>query len=412
MRILWLQPYFPWPCTNGGKTRQYNLLKRLHQRGHNITLVALCNSVPSAEAIAVVEGIVDCLIWIERRPLKSLTNLSQAIFSGLPLTAVINGFDDKLTATIESLLARSWNVIQLEHSYFYEPFAAANRAYQRPFFITEHNVESTMGLSVLGKLPRLLHPLISIDEQRYLRWEQRVFNSAQQIFAVTDHDRSHFAEHFNRPVSVIDNGVDCARFADVQFDRSAHTLTFLGNFDYFPNIDAVEWSVKEVLPLVRAQRPDVIFKIYGHNSKMMQTRLGEIPGVEWGGFIDDLADLYRQSTVFFSAIRHGGGSKLKILEAMAAGMPIVATPESFSGLALDGEAVAEIHRDPKELASAIIKLLEQTDYAAFLGEQARAWVTRHHDWDAIVDKLEACYALQPQAAEASAWRKPYRAALS
>ncbi len=393
MRILWLQPYFPWPCTNGGKTRQFNLLKRLHARGHDITLVTLCNGKPPADAVAVIERIVSRLICVERRPLKSLQNLYQALFSGLPLTAVINGFDAKLSDTIETLLAQPWDVIQLEHSYFYQPFLAANRQQCKPFFITEHNIESTMGLSVLGKLPRVLHPLIGVDEWRYLRWERQVMNAATHILAVTEHDRAHFAAHFRSPVSVIDNGVDCARFAGVNSAGSGSTLTFLGNFDYFPNIDAVEWSVKEVLPLVRARRPDVTFKIYGHNSRVMQTRLGTIDGVEWGGFIDDLADLYRQSTVFFSAIRHGGGSKLKILEAMAAGMPIVATPESFSGLALEGEPVAEIHRDAPALASAIIDLLDNPSAAQRLGEQARRWVTRHHDWDAIVDKLEACYAL-------------------
>lgn len=391
MRILWLQPYFPWPCTTGGKTRQYNLLKRLHQRGHEVTLVTLCKTPPTAEAIAVVEKIVSRLIWVQRRPLKSLANLRRMLFSGLPLTAVINGFDEDLVATIETLLAQSWNIIQLEHSYFYQPFAAANRAHNKPFFITEHNIESSMGLSVLGKLPRVLHPLISLDEQRYLRWEKQVFASAQYTLAVTEHDRSHFAAHFDCPVTVIDNGVDCRHLAEVSANSAGRTITFLGNFDYFPNIDAVQWGVEAILPLVRAQLPDVTFKIYGHNSQAVRAQVGDQPGVEWGGFIDDLADLYRQSTLFFSPIRHGGGSKLKILEAMAAGMPIVATSQSFSGLALNGCQVAEIHNDAPALAAAIINILQHPEYAGQLGLQARDWVTRHHDWDAIVDKLEACY---------------------
>lgn len=391
MRILWLQPYFPWPCTTGGKTRQYNLLKRLHQRGHQVTLVTLCKAPPTAEAVAMVEKIVSHLIWIQRRSLKSLANLRRALFSGLPLTAVINGFDQRLAATIEALLAQSWDVIQLEHSYFYQSFAAANRIHNKPFFITEHNVESTMGLSVLGKLPRVLHPLISLDERRYQRWEKHVFDSARQILAVTEHDRSHFAVHFDCPVTVIDNGVDCRHLADVCPNNNGCAMTFLGNFDYFPNIDAVKWGVEEVLPLVRAELPDVKFKICGHNCQAVHALLGDPPGVEWGGFIDDLADLYRQSTLFLSPIRHGGGSKLKILEAMAAGMPIVATPQSFSGLALDGCHVAEIHSDAHALATAIIRTLQQPEHASQLGEQARDWVTRHHDWDTIVDKLESCY---------------------
>ncbi len=393
MKILWLQPYFPWPCTTGGKTRQYNLLKRLNERGHQITLVTLCKDEPDETSIKQVEGMVERLVWMKRRPLKTFSNLWHAAFSGLPLTAVINGFDHQLTATIEDLLGESWDVIQLEHSYFYEPFFRANQRHGQPFIITEHNVESSMGLSVLGKLPKPLHPLIGLDNHRYQRWEKKAFSAAKQLLAVTEADRQFFSEHFACPVAVIDNGVDCQRLANVEFAVSGEQITFLGNYDYFPNIDAVQWAIAEIFPRIRTQLPQATFHVYGHNCQVVQQLVGDVEGVVWGGFVDDLTELYQQTSLFLCPIRHGGGSKLKTLEAMAAGLPIVATPQAFSGLAIQGSQmpVAEISQDSEEMAAAAIRILQDPARAKSLANSARQWVTEHHDWNAIVDKLEACY---------------------
>lgn len=391
MRILWLQPYFPWPCTTGGKTRQYNLLKTLHERGEKVTLVCLCKEMPSGDAVSVVEGIVDKVVCIPRRPVKHWRNFWQALFSGLPLTAVINGFDSTLYKKITSLLEAPWDIVQLEHSYFYQPFCKANEKIKQPFIVTEHNVESRMGKSVLGKLPSLLHPLISIDDRRYRRLEGKIFSDADHILAVTEHDKKYFTEHFKCPVTLIDNGVDASRLAHVEYQKKSNAVCFLGNFDYYPNIDAVKWCVESIMPLVRQRAPGTIFKVFGHNCQSVRDQVGDHEWLEWGGFVESLDDVYRQAGVFLTPIRHGGGSKLKVLEAMAAAMPIVGTPQAFSGLAVADEKVAEIHESDTDLAEAVVRLLNDMNFSDTLSKNARNWVKQHHDWSVVVDKLESCY---------------------
>ena len=391
MRILWLQPYFPWPCTTGGKTRQYNLLKSLHARGHKITLLCLCKEMPSDADISVIEGIVDRVICMPRRPIKNWRNFSHLLFSGLPLTTVINGFDSNLCDKMSLLLEEDWDIVQLEHSYFYESFYQANKKPKKNFIITEHNIESRMGKSVLGKLPAIFHPLITIDDKRYQQLERQVFSDASHILAVTEHDKKYFDEHFKCPVTLIDNGVDCSRLAHVEYQKNSHTVCFLGNFDYYPNIDAVQWCIESIMPLVHRDLPDIRFKVFGHNCQAVRDQVADHDWLEWGGFVESLDDVYKQAGVFLTPIRHGGGSKLKVLEAMAAAMPIVGTPQAFSGLAIADLPVAEIHDSDEALADAVVRLLNDMDFSKILSNNAREWVKRHHDWEVVIDKLETCY---------------------
>jgi len=188
MRILWILPYSPWPATSGGKTRQFHLLRSLAARGHRITLLLHDKHPVSLAARQVLEAFVEQLIILPRRPLRSLKTLVAGLFAPYPLLASVNGLSGELRDTFNGLLGEQWDVVQIEHSYSFQPYEEALARKSQPFVLTEHNVESALGAATYDRLPRWSLPFIRYDQWRYTRWERRVMRQATHVVAVTDSD--------------------------------------------------------------------------------------------------------------------------------------------------------------------------------------------------------------------------------
>lgn len=174
MRILWILPYSPWPATSGGKTRQFHLLRSLAARGHRITLLLHDKHPVSPADRQVLEAFVEQLIILPRRPLRSLKTLVAGLFAPYPLLASVNGLAGELQDTFNWLLGEQWDVVQIEHSYSFQPYEDALARKSQPFVLTEHNVESALGAATYDRLPRWSLPFIRYDQWRYARWERRV----------------------------------------------------------------------------------------------------------------------------------------------------------------------------------------------------------------------------------------------
>ncbi len=391
MRILWILPYLPWPTTSGGKTRQYHLLRALSERGHEITLLAQSKTLLDDEARSALNPLLKELVVLPRRPLKSPKTLSAALLAPYPLLASINGFAPKLNATFERLLAEPWDIIQIEHSYTFQPYEQSLRRRGQAFLLTEHNVESALGAATYDRLPAWLRPIARFDQWRYRRWEQRVLPQAAQVIAVTGDDAAQLAHIAGRPVAVVVNGVDCARFSANQPDAKSMRLLFVGNYEYAPNIDAVHWAVEEIMPLLWLRRPQARLCICGYALPQEWSRRWTDPRLEWHGFVEDLGAMQRNSALFIAPLKHGGGSKLKVLEALAGGLPLISTAQGVSGLDLEaghhylgGETAAT-------LADAAAQLLGEPFRARDIGEAGRRYVQEKHDWKNAAEQLETIY---------------------
>lgn len=188
MRILWTLPYLPWPTTSGCKTRQYHLIRALAQRGHRITLLVQSKIPLSDAAREALEPYLERLIVLPRRPLHSPLNLLASPIIDYPMRAIINGLCAALRHRFEQLLEEPWDVIQIEHSYSFQPFEKALQARGLPFMLSEHNLESVTGSVCHDRLPLWLRPLNAFDRWRYRRWEQRVLGQPTELVAVSAHD--------------------------------------------------------------------------------------------------------------------------------------------------------------------------------------------------------------------------------
>ena len=399
MKILWTLPYLPWPTTSGGKTRQYHLLRSLAARGHRITLLVQSKTALDAATRAALEPFLDRLIVLRRRPLRSLKTLLAVALAPYPMLAGINGVTAPLEQQIGQLLQEPWDVIQIEHSYSFQPFERALSAAGRDFILTEHNLESALGAASYDRLPGWLKPFTSYDQWRYRRWEKRVFGLAKELIAVTEQDAQVMRQLTRTPVSVVVNGVDSGHYAQVQPNLHSQRLLFVGNYEYHPNVDAVEWALDSILPELWALNPHVRFAICGFGLPDHWRQRWTDPRIEWQGFVPDLRDLQRQAAVFFAPLRQGGGSKLKVLEAMAAGLPVVTTAQGRSGLNVSNGEHYLGSEHPLELAQLLNTALSDPALLQRIGETGRAYVKAEHDWSVAAAQLEQVYNRLPSLKE-------------
>lgn len=391
LKILWTLPYLPWPTTSGGKLRQYHLLKQLAARGHRLTLLVQ-SKVPLDDAVKhALEAIVERLIVLPRRSLKHPVSLAAALLSRYPMLVSVNGYAAALEQQFEALLHEPWDIVQIEHSYGLQPFLNLLQTKRQPFVMTEHNVESSLGAATYQHWPSWLKPYVAYDQWRYRRWESIALNAPKRLLAVTTEDAQRLSEQMKRQVDVVINGVDVAQFSGVTPDYHGHRVLFIGNMEYPPNIDAVEWVVEEILPKVWQQSPQVTFAVCGYALPERWRQKWTDPRIEWIGFVPELTKEQAKSTIFLAALREGGGSKLKVLEAMAAGLPLVSTAQGVSGLNVEDQTHYYLANEPQQMANAISALVNQPQIAAKLGEAARTYVQQHHDWSVAADQLETVY---------------------
>nr|WP_199064711.1 glycosyltransferase family 4 protein [Chromobacterium sp. ASV5] len=391
LKILWTLPYLPWPTTSGGKLRQYHLLRELAARGHRITLLAQSKEAASAECRRQLEDIVERLIVLPRRALKHPLTLLAAALGPHPLLVSVNGLSPALRDAFEALLQEPWDVVQIEHSYGLQPFLPALRRSGQPFVLTEHNVESTLGAATYQHLPAWAAPYIAWDQWRYQRWEKKALAAATRLAAVTDDDALQLARIRRGPVDVVINGVDTAAFAASGPAQDSRRLLFVGNFEYPPNLDAVEWIVEDILPRLWRRMPDARLAVCGYAMPAAWSRRWPDARIEWRGFAPSLPPEQRRSAAFIAALREGGGSKLKVLEALAAGLPLVSTRQGVSGLALQAGRDFLPGDDSQGLADAAWTALQGGERIAELGEAGRRYARDHHDWSVAADQLENLY---------------------
>jgi len=392
LRILWILPYLPWPTTSGGKLRQYHLLRCLAARGHRITLLVQSKVPLDVATQAQLEPLLEDLIVLQRRPLRSPRTMLAGLLSPAPLLASVNGHAPAFSSALQQLLQQSWDVVQLEHSYMYEPCRGPLQQHARGFLLSEHNVESTLAEVTYSRLPAVFRPLARLDRWRYQRWERQVVGAARKVVALTEDDAKVLAAYSQQPIAVVVNGTDTEAFAEVLADPASGRILFVGNFEYAPNIDAVEWLLDEIMPAIWAAAPQTRLCLCGYALPTQWAERWPDTRIEWRGFVPSLQPVQAKSSLFLAALRDGGGSKLKVLEAMAAGVPVVATQQAVSGLDVQRGTHYLGGSDTAALVAAALQLLADPQLARATGEAGRDYVRAQHDWQRSADQLEAVYA--------------------
>jgi glycosyltransferase involved in cell wall biosynthesis len=390
LRVLVVDEEIPYPPNAGKRIRTWNILKRL---AHRHTIRLLCYGHPSDPAATIVQkaGITLCLV-APQSPLRGwrlYKGLFCNLFSPYPFS-VTKHYSDRYQEKLEELLQdESWDLIHCE----WTPYARFIRPRGRfPVLIATHNVES----QIWARRAQHSHSLMAkmflwTQEWKMRRFERRALLRASSVTAVTTHDCETLQAWGVQTVNLVPNGVDLDLYPPARENERDNEILFLGSLDWYPNVDALTY-LQDIFALVRARQPKARLRIVGRKpSKTLEKRFSGIPGVDFAGEVDDVRTDLDRAAVVVVPLRIGGGSRLKILEALAAGKAVVCTSIGAEGLdVVSGEHLI-IADCPYEFAAGVVELLNSREARRRLGNQGRMLVNRWYGWDGIVSRLEGAW---------------------
>jgi sugar transferase (PEP-CTERM/EpsH1 system associated) len=335
-----------------------------------------------------------------RSPLKRFLSLFLSPLPDMALRLPSAEFQAKLAATLRR---EPFDVVQIEGiemAYPWMEWRISNIQYPISIF-DNHNAEYVLQRRAfetdVRQPRRWVAALYSLIQWKKLsRYEAMVCRLADGVVAVSEADKAALQRLVpGLNVTVVPNGVDVDYYTSANIrplPLPPRSLIFTGKMDFRPNVDAVLWFCQEVLPLVRREMTDVSFYIVGQSPHRRVLRLADDPAVTVTGYVDDVRPYITGASVYVVPLRIGGGTRLKVLEAMAMSKPIVSTSlgcEGFEGLAPGRElSVADT---PEEFAQQVIELLYDAPRRERLGQAARRFVEERYDWRLIVPKLERAY---------------------
>ena len=384
MRILVVSPWLPEPPHWGSGIRLRELLRGL-SRKHSVTLVAYMRDWEAEHLPAVRELCEEVHPVIAGWPEGAdRAGRIRSLFSARAHSVARLAQPD-MKATVRHLIDTGrFDLVQVESSHL----AALDFSGAAATVLDEHNVEyEQLARSLPLERSAARRAFGALEYVKVLREERRAWRRFDAVAVPSERELDE-VRRFNagRPAAVVANGVDLEHFAP-QPETAEHGLVFTGLMRFRPNIDAVTYFVKDVLPLIRARRPEVTFTIVGWGtSPEVEALLG--PGVTATGRVPDVRPYLAGAAAVVAPIRMGSGTRLKVLEALAMGRPLVATAQACEGLDLvDGRDLA-IADSPRAFADAVLRVLENPRYAARLGESGRSQVTARFGWDSSVAQLE------------------------
>jgi len=416
MRILWLKSDLLLPLDKGGKLRTWHLMRHLARR-HEVTYLAFAEpGTPAADVDGMREVAARVEIVPRREPAKGTLRFyaDAALHLVDPLPYAVGKYRSRaFRQRIEQLLAeRPFDLIVCD---FLFPAVNLPKRLPCPAVIFTHNVESEIwrrhAETKGGRLNRLLY---RAQYRRMLRYEGRTLARFDGVLAVSDVDADTFARLYpggvKQAIHVVQTGVDTEYFAPDRIPHPASriptpSLVFTGSMDWLPNEDAMQFFCRDVLPLVRAEAPTTTLTIVGRAPTPAVQRLAdEHPGVHVTGRVDDVRPFMRDAAVYVVPLRIGGGTRLKIFEAMAMGKAVVSTTIGAEGLpVVDGTHVL-LADEPRALARAILDVMRDPARRASLEAAARALVVERYDWSAVAGQLEEALVRMARATAASAAR--------
>lgn len=392
MKILMISSTFPYPPTKGGtQVRTFNLLKYLSQR-HPITVVTQRTPDVTDEEVEGLRQCVDRLqVFPRTRPdgatggaMGKVGRFGKFLLRGTP-PGVLSAYSPAMQSWIdEAVNGGTCEAITCEHS--------VNESYVRPEWKQRFKTVVNVHSSVYGTCKQQLEtgtaekPLRDrLNLPLLYRYERQYCSKFTDIVATTPEDSVQLRE-FNPDarIEVIPNGVDFGEFPCRTADPGGHHLTFIGAMDNIANIDAARFLTLEVLPRIQQTYPESSLSLVGARPVPEVSELGGRPGVNVTGRVPSMAEYLHRATVCVIPMRTGFGIKNKTLEAMAAGVPVVASDRGLEGLAVDGEGVplrALRANRVDEYVAAVGRLFEDADLRRQLAENGRSLVETEYTWE-------------------------------
>jgi glycosyltransferase involved in cell wall biosynthesis len=403
LRVAVLDEELPYPPTTGKRIRTFNLLRRLADR-HRVTV--LCHRNPDREEAAAADAEfrrlgIETVIVDRAVPPKSgpafYARLAGNLLSSLPYSVATHSSPALAEAVRRHAASHRVDVWHCE----WTPYAQVLRDGLGPrlamarWVVMAHNVESLIWRRYTeAEANPVKRWYVRRQWQKFERFESWAYAAASVPVAVSRDDAELIREQFGvGRVEVVDNGVDTNFFHPQRdVDRDPRRILFLGSLDWRPNLDAVQTLLDDVFPLVREQVPAATLAIVGRRPpEWMRERAALTPGVELFPNVPDVRPFLAACGMLAVPLRIGGGSRLKILEALASETPVVSTPVGAEGLKLTAGRDLVLADGSAAMAAAIVDGIRRPQELQETAERGREAVLARYDWDPLADKLDAVW---------------------
>ena len=400
MRILFLTPQLPYPPQKGTALRNWGLIQGLAER-HEVSLLTFVESDKDPSIAPPLERACERIATVPQPTRKRSERIRDMITTTQPdmaLRLATQAYDRALT---DWMARHPFDVVQIEGIEL-APYLDTVRAAPQGTLVVfdDHNCEYVLQertfLTDLYSPTRWSGAAYSFVQWRRLRrYEARICRETDRVLAVSEADAEALRDLVpGLAVQVIPNGIDTdvyrASGSDAE-DGADHRLLFTGTMDFRPNVDAVLWFVHEVLPLVQDEVPSVRVDVVGQRPHRRLRPLARNPSIRLTGWVEDVKPYFEQAAVYVAPLRMGGGTRLKLLEAMSMEKPIVATSLGAEGYPVESGRELLLADSPSDFANAVIHLLRDRPRRLELGRVARAFVEKRYDWRVIVPQLETVY---------------------
>ena len=393
LRVLFLAQVFPYPLDSGPKIRAYYVLRYLAAR-HRVTLAGFITHSRELGYVDHLASFCEAVYPVERP--RSLARegmaMARSFVSGRPFM-IERHFDGGMARLVEGLLAKErYDLIHVDQ------VKMAQYALQVegiPRVIDKHNAYALVLEGAARTDPSRLRRLVArFDWPRMARYEGMVCRSFDGVVAVTDADRDALARFSGdgRDIPVIPIATDCTAVRPVDRRADARDILILGSLFYPPNVDGAVWFVREIFPRVRAEVPQARLLLVGARPAPEVVALGREEGVEVTGYVEDLRAYLERTAVMAVPLRFGSGMRVKILDGLAWGLPMVSTPVGCEGIAVTPGQDILLADAPESFAWQVVRVLRNRPLANALAANARRLAEGQYDWRAVYSRWDEVYA--------------------
>ncbi len=387
MKILFVSRWYPYPPNNGSRIRIYNLIRHLAAR-HQIDLIAFCSEQVQDSQLAGLRPYCG-KIWTTPYDPDRNGKLSKVLgyFSARP-RSVVSSYSQELQNQVDAaersgqydLLISS----QVDMAVYTQKWQASPKIFEELELTTLYE-QAMAGESASRRLRDRLTWWKNIC---HLRKAMAGFQGCT-VVSQQERERALASIPAAGPIEVVPNGVDVAYYRGDYGQRQPSTLIYSGSLTYFANLDAMQYFLADIFPRIKALRPDARLLITGSTNGLDLSTLPDVAGVELTGYVEDIRPVIARSQVSVVPLRIGGGTRLKILESLALGTPVVSTTKGAEGLGLSDRKDYIAADTPEDFANAILEVLDSPKLAERLSCQGMKTVESRYDWKIIGQKLDA-----------------------
>jgi sugar transferase (PEP-CTERM/EpsH1 system associated) len=388
--LLFISHRIPWPLNKGEKIRGWNLIQHMSAK-YRVHLGCVVDDPADMAHVAKLESVCAS---VGAFPIRRRTQLRRAMLHARPGRPLMPDFyySPALQRWVDETLRRCSIDVVYIYSVAMGPYAIDLPHGRKILDAQDIDSEKWAEYAVKARFPMRL--VWAREGRTLLAYERRAAAACAWTFFVSHPEASRFAELAPEVASravAVENGVDLARFSpadtyDWPFGETGDCLVFTGNMDYWPNADAAIWFARDIMPRLRPSRPGLRFWIVGANPTADVVALAALPGIHVTGRVEDVRPYVAHAAAIVCPLRIARGIQNKVLEGMAMGKPVIASPGAYEGV----RAVAGRDLLVADGVDAFVTIISQVLQGAHptLGAAARAAMEHGYAWPAVLAKLD------------------------